>query len=574
MTAGRARLTALVTFVACVVLLSMTAGGALADGDDANATVEQTAVTDALDETYTSPGVYTVDVSDIDYVAVELAGAGGGGGAYDGGDEGAAGDGGAGGAVETLLDVSTLDTLDVHVGAGGDGGDNTSVDGPDENASAGAGGTGYAVGGDGGLDVDAFGFHAAGGGGGGSTELHADGVVLAAADGGGGGGAWDAQGTLCCDDAGGGGGGAGGSGGLAGSADDETGSDTSGSDSESTDRPEHGGDGGVGNSDTEVAESGSPGGGWANSDYAVNESSHSAGGAPGGVGGAERGTAGENASVHVTAVEPAFELQSVTLPDETFHGDTVTFTVAVTNTGDVDDTQTIELDVPGLGADSTDLTIAAGETTETTLTIETTEGDADIYSATVTTPHDSTTVDLTLESQRATFVISELDGLDTATPDTPATVTATILNVGNTQDMRNVTLSIAGETIAEQSLTLNGGASNTLTLSGTVPAVDGNREYTVSTGQDAHIGTVALEADEDSDLSDDDNGDDGVGSSLIGAALAAVLVLVGVGLYLYTRNRNDNDTETDADATTDDDRDIDPDETGFEWGPPGSGDND
>lgn len=63
----------------------------------------------------------------------------------------------------------------------------------------------------------------------------------------------------------------------------------------------------------------------------------------------------------------------------TAEGDTLEVTVEIANTGDVEDTQTVGLDVVDLGSDESEVTLGAGESTAVTLTLPTNLGDAGEY---------------------------------------------------------------------------------------------------------------------------------------------------------------------------------------------------
>ncbi len=197
---------------------------------------------------------YTVDVSNVDKVRVELWGAGGSGSGNGDNDNEPGGDGGY---AKAKLDVSTFDTLKVWEGQPGSKGDYDTNYGGWGRSSGGAGGREFA------------------GSGAGSTEIWGvksggEEIFLAAADGGGGGGM--AHSSTYND--GGGGGGAGGIGGVA---------DENGEDAESNDRVGYGGDGGDATS-TE-ADPGGPGDGEVNSTYTYSSTTKLGGGNSGGAAG-------------------------------------------------------------------------------------------------------------------------------------------------------------------------------------------------------------------------------------------------------------------------------------------------
>ena len=568
------------------------------------------------DEELDEPGTYTYDVSDIDYVRVALEGAGGGGGAYAETETGGAGSGGSGGAVEAVLNVSAYDELAVVVGAGGGGG----VDG-----SGGSGGDGRISGGTGGFDTaETAGTYAAGGGGGGSTTVLADDVPIMAADAGGGGGAWVDDAGNCCVNAGGGGGGAGGSGGSAGGdGDGSTGESATTAD----DRDILGGLGGSGgdaDSSIQLAESGSEGNVWSSPEHVVIGISEAVGGgSPGGDGGADAGTDGGNAVATIEAVTaPTFEIESLQLPSQIDPGEAFELTAEITNTGELEGTQMVTLDAEGLGEDSTELSLSEGMTEQLNFELETQADDEGTYTITLTTEDDTESAELLVgdEPEPATFVLDTLDPTEaTVSAGDSVELTVDVENTGGESGTQDIRLSVDGEEVETESLTLDGGASETVSFS--TAATDrpaGEYSYTVATDDDELSGTLSVEAD-DSDDETEDPDDGGLLSGTILIALVVIGAVVAVGVALLSRRDDgdgidedtedgdgdvkgvDEDTEEvdedvedgdgDVKGVDEDTEEIDEDsedgggdesdgdgtdedefdDTGFEWGPPGGG---
>ena len=89
-------------------------------------------------------------------------------------------------------------------------------------------------------------------------------------------------------------------------------------------------------------------------------------------------------------------------------GDSLNVTATVENTGDSLRTKDIELDVPGIGNDSTSLTLAGGESQDTTLSVSTSEGDNGTPTIELSTPDDSTTRSIIINEQSAAVELTNV----------------------------------------------------------------------------------------------------------------------------------------------------------------------
>jgi hypothetical protein len=83
----------------------------------------------------------------------------------------------------------------------------------------------------------------------------------------------------------------------------------------------------------------------------------------------------------VDPAEFAIEVTSTNSPVEA--GTQLEVAVTIKNTGDIKETQSIDLNVGTLGSDSTSVSIDGGKLTITTFSVPTVRGDADEYTATV-----------------------------------------------------------------------------------------------------------------------------------------------------------------------------------------------
>jgi len=87
--------------------------------------------------------------------------------------------------------------------------------------------------------------------------------------------------------------------------------------------------------------------------------------------------------------EPAFFDVSIQSTNSPVEGNDLDVTVKIENTGDRSGTQTINLDVPGLGSDSTGVFLSGGNSKTRTLSVGTSGGDAGSYTAQVSSDDDS-----------------------------------------------------------------------------------------------------------------------------------------------------------------------------------------
>ena len=113
-------------------------------------------------------------------------------------------------------------------------------------------------------------------------------------------------------------------------------------------------------------------------------------------------SANDTASSTVTVQEPAaFALEIVDTTSPVVEGETLEVTANVTNTGDVQETQTVTLNDTGFngtGQDAVDVTLAGGASNESVvLEWTTTSGDAGTGDVTIATQNESTTEAVTIE---------------------------------------------------------------------------------------------------------------------------------------------------------------------------------
>ena len=145
-------------------------------------------------------------------------------------------------------------------------------------------------------------------------------------------------------------------------------------------------------------------------------------------------------------------------------GQQVSISAVVTNTGDLEGTYTVTLNVKDATAGSEQVTLAGGASQTVTFTIS--KSTAGIYSVSIDDQTGSFTVRESLAP--AKFSVGDLS-ITPSTVETGDQVTISILvsNTGDLQGSYDVQLKIDGQAVETQSLTLTGGDSQTVTFTTT-----------------------------------------------------------------------------------------------------------
>ncbi|WP_152419372.1 hypothetical protein [Halobiforma nitratireducens] len=185
-------------------------------------------------------------------------------------------------------------------------------------------------------------------------------------------------------------------------------------------------------------------------------------------------------------------------------GETVEVETIVENTGDKDDTQTVELEIEDHGiVDSTELSLESGESEPITVAWETDDGDADTdIDATVSSEDDSDTVQVTVEAEPdpAFFDVSIEETNSPVVEGQTLEVDATIENTGDETGDRTVELETDDEVRDAVGVELEPGESTTVILEwDTVPGFwffpgdAGTYDADVQSGDDTDTTTVVVE---------------------------------------------------------------------------------
>ena len=221
---------------------------------------------------------------------------------------------------------------------------------------------------------------------------------------------------------------------------------------------------------------------------------------------------------------PAFFAVDVTAPESVVANESFSVTATAENTGDVDGTQTLTFTV-GDDEITETLPLSAGE--ETSISFDEisfpSAGDRDIQ---LRSENDTATTTITI-LEEAAFEISIAEIPNTVTAGDSFTLTAEITNTGAIEDTREISFLIDGDAVGTESLTLTGGASETVSFSHSPTQDETELSVEVASSEDVATGTVTVTADTDTDDSDDGFGP--------GFGLIVVVVAMGVGMLLLTR---------------------------------------
>jgi len=191
----------------------------------------------------------------------------------------------------------------------------------------------------------------------------------------------------------------------------------------------------------------------------------------------------DSASTGVTVFEPANFTVAIASTTDAVEGEPLSVTVDITNAGDVTGTQTLTLDVPGVGSTSTKVSAASTTSTTETLSLGTSVGDAGDYTATVTSDNDTASAGVSV-LEPASFSVA-IDSTTDAVEGENATVTATVNNTGDVSGTQTLSLDVPGLGTDSTQVTLAGGANTTETLAvGTSAGEAGSYTVTVSTAND------------------------------------------------------------------------------------------
>ncbi len=210
----------------------------------------------------------------------------------------------------------------------------------------------------------------------------------------------------------------------------------------------------------------------------------------------ESDNASESASI--TVLEQAlFEVEIVDTNDPVEGGE-LEVTAKVENTGDVSETQTVELDVPGVGTDSTTLSLGAAESDTHTFTLPTESGDAGTYTASVSSDdgEDTVSVEVNSEPDEGYVAVEIGDTNDPVTEGEVLEIDATVENTGESPATQTVTFTVGNETVATEPVQLASSGSRSLTFTHRVDRDDDGTDVRVASENDSATRTLTVDATE------------------------------------------------------------------------------
>lgn len=178
-------------------------------------------------------------------------------------------------------------------------------------------------------------------------------------------------------------------------------------------------------------------------------------------------------------------------------GRTLAVEAAITNDGTIGDTQTIRLSLDGTEVASRTVSLDSGAST--TVTFEYGTDGSDVGTNTLAVASEDTLDERTVEVDRrpqpepANFAVRIDEATDPVLDGDSFEVTATVTNRGDQSDTQSVALTVGGTVRAEQSVSLGGGESATVTLTTTVTADDDGAAAELSSEDETASTTLSVD---------------------------------------------------------------------------------
>jgi outer membrane protein assembly factor BamB len=263
----------------------------------------------------------------------------------------------------------------------------------------------------------------------------------------------------------------------------------------------------------------------------------------------------DKATDSLRVLEPAsFAVESVEIDSSIIAGESATVRTTITNTGEVEATQTVEVAIGDDITTSADITLAGGGSTTASLTLEEITADPGDYPLTVETNSDSLneTVQV-LAAASITVEVTELDSSVIAGDD--LTVTVSFTNTGGVQATRTAEIALGDFTTKSVEVTLEPDETATRTVTLATPAeTTGPYPVTVTSGDD--MATQAVTIEDPSEGSDNSSSEGFVGRETVlaagGGGLGTGTLL---GAYALLRRRR-QDSISQSSLETDEDRSV------------------
>lgn len=180
-------------------------------------------------------------------------------------------------------------------------------------------------------------------------------------------------------------------------------------------------------------------------------------------------------------------------------GDPLVVTAAVENTGNEVDSQKVTLEVSGIVRDSTAVRIGAGESETVELTWETGSGDGGLYTAVLASEDDEDSTEVSVEEREAPAFVVSIDSTNSPVVEGDVLEVTTIVeNTGDTADTQEIALTVNGVERDSQELTLDPGASVSVTLGWETGSGDAG-SYEAAVGSEDDNDSTDVTVDEQTD---------------------------------------------------------------------------
>jgi len=172
-------------------------------------------------------------------------------------------------------------------------------------------------------------------------------------------------------------------------------------------------------------------------------------------------SANDTATEAVTVLSPAaFAVTLTAVDQEVVEGDTVTVEYEVTNTGDIEATQTVEFTVDGGVENTTTVTLGGGDTSTGAFSYQTGSGDAPGVDIAVSSANDTATETVTV-LEPAAFAVTITDAPTDVVAGETVSVDYEVTNTGDAADTQAVEFTVDGSVENTTTVTLGGGESST-----------------------------------------------------------------------------------------------------------------
>jgi len=184
---------------------------------------------------------------------------------------------------------------------------------------------------------------------------------------------------------------------------------------------------------------------------------------------------------------------------EVTRGATVNVSAEVSNIGDLEGGEMAYFVIEDPAGEevfneSQSVTLAGGDSTTVEFSAATAALDAGDYTHTIKVGDASQTGDLTINPAPAVFEVTSLSAPDTVTRGESITVSSTIANTGNENGTQTVEFRLAGETIANESVSLTPGDTRVLSFTVDTSEVDaGVYEHGVYTQNDSQTAQLTVD---------------------------------------------------------------------------------